>query len=153
MPWPGVADVVRPMDQLVTVAPTAPVSEALKTRADVNRLPVVADGRLAGIVSRAHILQLLESRTDFRAAYAPFRTCSHIWPRSRLMHGSVRAESGRPRSEGPDGSAIVRLQLCETALPPASSTRPTPVREANVTPGRPGASASTSMATQAAVTS
>jgi Zn-dependent protease/predicted transcriptional regulator len=70
--WPDttVADVMRPIDQVMTVSPAAPLSEALRAmaRADVNQLPVVADGRLEGIVSRAHILQLLESRSDLRAA-------------------------------------------------------------------------------------
>ena len=65
-----VAEVMRPLDTLKTVAPSTPVAEALKTMArdDVNQLPVVADGRLEGIVTRSHILQLLQSRAELKAA-------------------------------------------------------------------------------------
>jgi CBS domain-containing protein len=58
------------MRLLRTVDPEAPVSEALKAmaREDVNQLPVVSDGRLEGIVSRAHILQLLQSREELKAS-------------------------------------------------------------------------------------
>jgi CBS domain-containing protein len=31
---------------------------------DVNQLPVVSGGRLEGIVSRAHVLQLLKTRAE-----------------------------------------------------------------------------------------
>jgi Zn-dependent protease/predicted transcriptional regulator len=66
----SVADVMRPLDTLKTVAPATPVAEALKTMArnDVNQLPVVANGRLEGVVTRTHILQLLQSRTELKAA-------------------------------------------------------------------------------------
>lgn len=65
-----VADVMRPLDRLRTVQPGTPVAEALKTmaREDLNQLPVVADGRLQGIVTRGHVLQLLQSRAELRAA-------------------------------------------------------------------------------------
>ena len=65
-----VADVMRPLDEISTVTPATPAAEALKamTREDVNQLPVVADGRLAGIVTLGHILQLLQSRTELKAA-------------------------------------------------------------------------------------
>jgi CBS domain-containing protein len=45
---------------VVTTAPDAPVAEAARTLAehDVKRLPVVDEGRLAGIVSRADVLRV-----------------------------------------------------------------------------------------------
>jgi len=36
-------------------------------REDVNQLPVVQDGKLAGIISRGHILQMLKTRTELDA--------------------------------------------------------------------------------------
>lgn len=61
--------VMRPMEALRTVPPSAPLGDALKTmvREDLNQLPVVSDGRLEGMISRAHVLQLLESRAELRA--------------------------------------------------------------------------------------
>ncbi len=61
-------DVMRPLDQLKTVGLDTPVTEAVTTmaREDVNQLPVVTDGRLEGIVTRGHILQLLQSRAELR---------------------------------------------------------------------------------------
>jgi Zn-dependent protease/predicted transcriptional regulator len=58
--------VMRPLESLRTVAPETPVTEALELmgREDLNQLPVVLDGQLAGIVSRGHILQLLQSRAE-----------------------------------------------------------------------------------------
>ena len=64
--WPHtrVAQVMRPLDQLRTVTPETPLVDALEVmgRQDVNQLPVFSNGRLDGVVSRGHILQLLESR-------------------------------------------------------------------------------------------
>jgi CBS domain-containing protein len=68
--WPAtpLEAVMRPLDQLRTVTPTTPVAEALEAmgREDVNQLPVVTDGRLEGIISRAHIMQLLQSRAELQ---------------------------------------------------------------------------------------
>ena len=63
------AQVMRPLQKLSTVPPTVLVADALETmsREAVNQLPVVCDGRLAGIISRAQILQLLQSRAELRA--------------------------------------------------------------------------------------
>ncbi len=60
-------NVMRLLEKLRTVAPETPVAEALELmgREDLNQLPVVRDGRLEGVISRAHILQLLQSRADF----------------------------------------------------------------------------------------
>jgi CBS domain-containing protein len=65
-PYTTLADVMRPLDQTRSVAPDASVTEALELMAsqDVNQLPVVAKGTLAGLISRAHILQLLQTRAQ-----------------------------------------------------------------------------------------
>ena len=35
-------------------------------REDVNQLPVMSSGRIDGIVSRAHVLQVLRSRAELK---------------------------------------------------------------------------------------
>ena len=64
------SDVMRPLEEIRTVAPATPVADALQTmaREDVNQIPVVADGKLKGIVTRGHIVQLLESRAELAKA-------------------------------------------------------------------------------------
>jgi CBS domain-containing protein len=65
-PYTTVDTVMRPLEQLRTVAPDTPVVEALEVmgRGDVNQLPVVSDGRLEGIISRGRVLQLLQTRAE-----------------------------------------------------------------------------------------
>ena len=67
-PYTTVDDVMRPLGSLRTVAPDTLVTEALELmgREDVNQLPVVRDGQLAGIVSRGHILRLLQTRAELQ---------------------------------------------------------------------------------------
>jgi len=66
--WPSrrVGDVMRPADKIHFMSPDLPAVEALETmgREDVHQLPVLADGRISGIVTRAHILQVLQSRSE-----------------------------------------------------------------------------------------
>jgi len=66
--WPSTAirTVMRTADKVHRVSREMPALDALETmvREDVNQLPVTSDGRLEGIVSRAHILQVLRSRAD-----------------------------------------------------------------------------------------
>jgi CBS domain-containing protein len=59
---------MKPLDQARRVAPDTPVTEALEVmaREDLNQLPIIADGELAGFISRAHILQLLQTRAELR---------------------------------------------------------------------------------------
>jgi len=61
-----VADVMRPLEGTQTVGPNTPIVEALEIMAhqDLNQLPVIKEGRLAGLISRAHILQLLQTRAQ-----------------------------------------------------------------------------------------
>jgi CBS domain-containing protein len=59
-------EVMRPLEGLKTVTPDTSAADALTTmgRDDVNQLPVIAGGRLAGVVTRSRILQLPESRME-----------------------------------------------------------------------------------------
>ena len=65
-PYTTVADVMRPWDATRTVNPNTPVTEALEVmaRQDLNQLPVVTERGLAGLISRAHILQLIQTRAE-----------------------------------------------------------------------------------------
>ena len=65
-PYTTVADVMRPLDATHTVNPNTPVTEALEVmaRQDLNQLPVMNEKGLAGLISRAHILQLIQTRAE-----------------------------------------------------------------------------------------
>ena len=65
-PYTTVADVMRPLDTTRTVNPNTPVTEALEVMAqhDLNQLPVVSEKGLTGLISRAHILQLIQTRAE-----------------------------------------------------------------------------------------
>ena len=57
---------MKPLERIHSVTPETPVMNAMEVmaREDVNQLPVVSDGRLAGILSRAHVLELLRARSE-----------------------------------------------------------------------------------------
>lgn len=61
-----VGQVMRPLEDLHTLDPQTPLSEALETMArdDINQLPVVSGTRLAGVISRGNIVQLLRTRAE-----------------------------------------------------------------------------------------
>jgi len=65
-PYTTVVDVMRPLDATRTVNPNTPVTEALEVMAqqDLNQLPVVSEKGFAGLISRAHILQLIQTRAE-----------------------------------------------------------------------------------------
>jgi len=65
-PYTTVSDVMRSLESLSTVGPERPVTEALELmgREDVNQVPVVQGGSLAGIISRGHITRLLQTRAE-----------------------------------------------------------------------------------------
>jgi CBS domain-containing protein len=65
-PYKTLGDVMRPLDRTRTVGPNTPVTEALEVMAsqDLNQLPVVSGGNLAGLISRSHILQLIQTRAE-----------------------------------------------------------------------------------------
>ncbi|MDQ6659972.1 MAG: CBS domain-containing protein, partial [Chloroflexota bacterium] len=62
-PYTTVGEVMQPLDRLHAVKPDTSVNDALETmgREDVNQLPVIKDGRIAGIISRGHILRTLRT--------------------------------------------------------------------------------------------
>ena len=55
------------------VPPEMPAMEALETmaREDINQLPVVSNGRVEGIVTRAHLLQVVQARSDLNLPSLP----------------------------------------------------------------------------------
>ncbi len=65
-PYTTLYDIMRPLDQVHTVTPATPVMEALETmgRDDVNQLPVVTGNHLEGIVTRANVLQFLQTHAE-----------------------------------------------------------------------------------------
>jgi Zn-dependent protease/predicted transcriptional regulator len=67
-PFTPVRSVMRSADEVHFVSRDMPAMEALATmgREDVNQLPVMSDGRVEGIVSRAHVLQVLQSRAELK---------------------------------------------------------------------------------------
>jgi CBS domain-containing protein len=64
-----IAEVMRPLKNLHTIRPGTPVIKALEVmgREDLNQLPVIRNGHLEGIISRSHILRLLQTRAELRA--------------------------------------------------------------------------------------
>ncbi len=67
-PFTTLSDVMRPLQDLHTVPPDIPLKNALEImgREDLNQLPVVKEGRLAGVLSRAQILDYLRTRSELR---------------------------------------------------------------------------------------
>jgi len=67
-PYTTLSDIMRPLEDLHTVPPETPLKDALEImgKEDLNQLPVVANGRLAGVLSRAHILDYLRTRADLK---------------------------------------------------------------------------------------
>jgi Zn-dependent protease len=61
-PYTTVDNVMRPIAELRTITPDAPITKALEVmgRYDVNQVPVTKNGRLEGIVNRGDILRLLQ---------------------------------------------------------------------------------------------
>jgi Zn-dependent protease/predicted transcriptional regulator len=65
-PYTTVADVMRSLDQVRTVAPDSPVTKALEMMGseDLNQLPVMEGDEIKGFISRGHILQMLQTRAE-----------------------------------------------------------------------------------------
>lgn len=65
-PYTTVGDVMRSLEGLRTVSPDRPLAEALEMmgREDVNQMPVIEQGQLTGIISRGHILRVLQTRAE-----------------------------------------------------------------------------------------
>jgi Zn-dependent protease/predicted transcriptional regulator len=68
--WPltTVEQAMRTVAQLRVVSPEAPVIQALEimARENINQLPVASDGHLEGILSRAHLLDILRARSELK---------------------------------------------------------------------------------------
>jgi Zn-dependent protease/predicted transcriptional regulator len=68
--WPFMTlhDVMRPIRDLRSVAPSASLKSALElmSRDDVNQLPVVSNGHLEGMLSRAQLLTYLQTHAELR---------------------------------------------------------------------------------------
>jgi Zn-dependent protease/CBS domain-containing protein len=66
--WPSVTvrEAMRPVDAIHSLTPDAPAMQAMEMmgREDVNQIPIVVGGHLQGIVSRAHLLQVIHSRSE-----------------------------------------------------------------------------------------
>lgn len=60
--------VMRPIEQLHTVKPDTLLTTALETMGNdgVNQLPVLRAGHLAGVISRAQILQMIQARNELQ---------------------------------------------------------------------------------------
>jgi Zn-dependent protease/predicted transcriptional regulator len=69
-----VREAMRPVEKLHIITPDTQVMDALKLMAgnDVNQLPVVANGTLQGVVSRSHLMQLLQARAELQSSTAHY---------------------------------------------------------------------------------
>jgi CBS domain-containing protein len=63
-----VGQVMRPLKAVRIVTPDTSLVEALRImgREDLNQLPVMSNGKLEGVLSRNHILQMLETRAELQ---------------------------------------------------------------------------------------
>ena len=68
--WPfmTVHDIMRPLADLQSVTPDTPLTTALESmgRYDFNQLPVVSNGHLEGVLSRARVLNYLQTNAELR---------------------------------------------------------------------------------------
>jgi Zn-dependent protease/predicted transcriptional regulator len=61
-----VGDIMRPVSEIHFVTPDMPAMEALEimSREDVHQLPVMFNGHVEGVVTRAHVLEILKARSE-----------------------------------------------------------------------------------------
>ncbi len=61
--------VMRPLDVIQSVGPQDSLASALEimARNDLNQLPVISDGHLAGLMTRAELLSYLQNQADLQA--------------------------------------------------------------------------------------
>ena len=69
-PWTLVHDVMRPAASVHSVTPDTTAMAALETmaRENVNQLPVVSNGGVQGVISRSHLLRVLQAQAELGAA-------------------------------------------------------------------------------------
>jgi Zn-dependent protease/CBS domain-containing protein len=67
-PYTRLYDIMRPLDQVQTVDPATPLKKALEImgKLDLNQLPVVIRGKIAGILSRSEVLNYLHTRLQLQ---------------------------------------------------------------------------------------
>ncbi len=69
--WPltKLADAMLPLDKIRTITPETRLIDALElmSRDDINQMPVVSDGDVMGILSRAAVLNYLHTKTELQA--------------------------------------------------------------------------------------
>ena len=65
-PFTTLHEIMRPVADVRSVAPNAPLQSALEamSREDVNQLPVVSNGHLEGVLSRAEIISYLQTHAE-----------------------------------------------------------------------------------------
>ena len=61
-------DAMRPLEDMRSVSPNGPLLSALElmNREDLNQLPVISNGHLEGVLSRAQVLSYLQMRAELR---------------------------------------------------------------------------------------
>jgi Zn-dependent protease/predicted transcriptional regulator len=67
-PYTTVFDIMRPINEIRTVQRGTPLKAALEimTRENLNQLPVLQDGRVEGVVTRARLLSFLHNRFELQ---------------------------------------------------------------------------------------
>jgi Zn-dependent protease/predicted transcriptional regulator len=67
-PFTTLHDVMRPLEDLRSVTPDAPLASALDSmsRYDLNQLPVIANGHLEGVLSRSQVFSYLQTHAELR---------------------------------------------------------------------------------------
>jgi predicted transcriptional regulator len=67
-PFTTLHDIMRPLEDLRAITPDAPLTRALESmsRYDLNQLPVISDGHLEGVLSRAQVLSYLQTHAELR---------------------------------------------------------------------------------------
>lgn len=63
-PYMTIDQAMRPLDQLPSIDPDTPITEAIETmdRENANELPVAHNGRIEGFITRGGVLRLLQTR-------------------------------------------------------------------------------------------
>jgi predicted transcriptional regulator len=69
-PFTTVSQIARSLDQVRTVSPDITVTEALQVmvQENLNQVPVVANGSVTGVISRVNVVEVLQTRTELKAA-------------------------------------------------------------------------------------
>ena len=67
-PFTTLHDIMRPLEDLHSVTPDAPLTRALESmsRYDLNQLPVMSNSHLEGVLSRTQVLSYLQTHVELR---------------------------------------------------------------------------------------